>query len=389
MKCKAILRKGCLFLFIFVLPLCHNPEEIMNIDLLFLLGYDTQDTFSYQKNFKGGNMRKRILSFVLAAALAFPSTGITIYANGNESDTHTQSVTVDGSTVIVTDSPSGEHSHDTETHGNQEDSSKEHSSQEDDSQEDISQEESSTEDTSEEITSKEEMSNTDSSSVDVSISQNTTDSSEDSTDGDQQESMPQDIDDTERKEESKEQTLEEALKEHEELYEEQGFTTVYEPLVDYQAFAQQNRANVTITTPNNWVKEVAYDGVDLYPDGTFVGNGTTELIPIHFHYGSDGNIAFCMGVNLTNPDANTTYTVTDFSAAYGASVVEKVSRIVQSGVLQFNSNHTSSTIPAQFRNLTYSEVQYATQLAIWKVLIDNNGPGNEAWHDGKGNYSTA
>ena len=144
--------------------------------------------------------------------------------------------------------------------------------------------------------------------------------------------------------------------------------------------------NIIVTTPDTLFSYAGYRSVIIDPDGKITDTDGTSRIPLHFHYGNDGNTAFCLGVNLANPDVEVAYQEADLTEAYGDKL-EQVSAIVQNSILKFSDDRKSNALPEQWKNLTYEETQYTAQLAIWKTLLGK--PGNEVKMDGKGWFNDA
>lgn len=148
------------------------------------------------------------------------------------------------------------------------------------------------------------------------------------------------------------------------------------------------RSNIVVTTPSQLYGFGGYRSAFIQHDGTVsdAPGGGTSPITLHFHYGSDGNTAFCLGVNLANPDVQVTYQEADLSAAYGDKL-NQVDAIVQNSVLKFSDDRKTNTLPNQWKNLTYEEAEYTAQLAIWKTLLGK--PGNEPEMNGQGWFNDA
>ena len=149
---------------------------------------------------------------------------------------------------------------------------------------------------------------------------------------------------------------------------------------------QGGRSNIVVTTPQQIFVLAGYRSVFLEPDGQMTETGGISGIPLHFHYGSDGNTAFCLGVNLANPDGSISYGEADLDAAYGEKL-EQVSAIVQNSILKFSDDRQENVLPQVWQHLSYEDAQYAAQLAIWNVLLGT--PGNEPEMDGNGWFNDA
>lgn len=144
--------------------------------------------------------------------------------------------------------------------------------------------------------------------------------------------------------------------------------------------------DIVVTTPETFFAFGGYRSVILSPDGQISDGQGISTIPLHFHYGSDGNTAFCLGVNLANPDAEVTYQEADLGESYGDKL-EQVSAIVQNSILKFSDDRTENALPEAWRDFSYEEAEYTAQLAIWKTLLGR--PGNEPEMDGKGWFNDA
>lgn len=146
------------------------------------------------------------------------------------------------------------------------------------------------------------------------------------------------------------------------------------------------KKDIVVTTPDTLFSYGGYHSVILSSDGQITDTEGISKIPLHFHYGNDGNTAFCLGVNLANPDVEVKYQEADLGDAYGDQL-EQVSAIVQNSILKFSKDKKENVLPNQWRDFTYEEAQYTAQLAIWKTLIGKSG--NEPEMDGKGWFNDA
>lgn len=144
--------------------------------------------------------------------------------------------------------------------------------------------------------------------------------------------------------------------------------------------------NIVVTTPETLYAFGGYRSVHLSPDGHISDGQGISPIPLHFHHGADGNTAFCLGVNLANPDTEVTYEEADLGEAYGDQL-EQVSAIVQNSILKFSDDRKENALPEAWGDLTYEEAEYAAQLAIWRTLLGK--PGNESAMDGQGWFNDA
>ena len=144
--------------------------------------------------------------------------------------------------------------------------------------------------------------------------------------------------------------------------------------------------DIVVTTPGTLFTYGGYRSAQLSSDGHVSDAEGISTIPLHFHYGNDGNTAFCLGVNLANPDVEVNYQEADLGDAYG-ELLEQVSAIVQNSILKFSDDKKENALPEEWSNFTYEEAQYTAQLAIWKILLGK--PGNEPEMDGHGWFNDA
>lgn len=88
---------------------------------------------------------------------------------------------------------------------------------------------------------------------------------------------------------------------------------------------------------------------------------------------SDGSPAFCLQKNAEAPAGSYQAGNSDISAA----ALETAAKIAANSVLLFakdsNGNYSMNCLPSQYSNLTYDEVYYAAQLAIWIKMALPNG----------------
>lgn len=115
---------------------------------------------------------------------------------------------------------------------------------------------------------------------------------------------------------------------------------------------------------------------------------TETPMSFHFHTGNNGEIVFCLSIDLKNPGEGSQNGVVwqpgSLNGYYSSEQIAKINTIIENSMLCYNEDKTSNTLPDRFKDLPFDVARFSTQAAIWYTLYGtegNNGSSATWWKD--------
>lgn len=99
---------------------------------------------------------------------------------------------------------------------------------------------------------------------------------------------------------------------------------------------------------------------------------TETPMSFHFHTGNNGEIVFCLSIDLKNPGKGSQNGVVwqpgSLNGYYSSEQIAKINTIIENSMLCYNEDKTSNTLPDRFKDLPFDVARFSTQAAIWYTL---------------------